>query len=434
MHKKTSIMIILLIFISTIFSGCLDSREIDDEVYAVSLGIDKGVKNLVRVTIQYPNYGNEGGGNKGNTGGISEGSSQGGANIDSIDAPSILEAINMLGMTISRRISLMHTKMVVISEELAREGMGKYASPIARFRETRGSMWMVVSKQRAEEFINSNQVNIGNNITKTTELLFEESRYSNYFPLVQFGQFNKSLISTYRQPYAIYGAVNDFKNFIEVKSVKTPEKHIGEGILPGELPRKGVGKIELAGMAVFDGDKMVGKLDNYESSYFLILLGQFPAGKWTFEDKKAPNKIIVADLRNGRVPKVNVRFEKGIPVIDMKVAVEADIESIQSRIHYEHINRVQELNKLIKEALVEGTNKLINRTQKEFKSDVIGFGRWVAASFPTIQEWEAYNWLSKYPTAKINISYDVNVRRFGSMLESEQIRYSNLSKSGEKTR
>lgn len=430
MLKKFVSIFALIAITCTIFTGCMDSREVDDEIYPVIMGLDKGVDNTTRVTVMYPNY-QSGGGDKKN-GGMPGGSSQGSANIENIDAPSFLEGINMLGMCISRRVSLVHTKLLVISEELARSDLGIYASGLNRFRESRPSMWVVVSKERAEDFINAVQVNVGNNISKAAELLFEESKYSNYFPQVQFKNFYKAFLSTYRQPHAAYAAINDFKSFKEGKDIENPQLKASSGLMPGDIPRKGASKTDFAGMAVFDGSKMVGALDTYETTYFLMMIGEFPAGAVTIEDKDAPGKVIVADMRNGRKPKVKVHFENGIPIIDVNVAMEADIESIWSRIHYEHYKTVPELNKMFEDSLLEGSQKLVEKTQKEFKSDVFGFGRWVVNSFSTIQEWEAYDWLSKYPDAKINIAYKVNIRRFGSMLESEQIKYSKFIKSGDK--
>ena len=422
MFKKASILFVLVLLIGFTLPGCMDSREIDDEVYAVALGIDKGVKNQVRITIQYPNYKSGGASGKGT--GMSGEKSQDGANTDTIDAPSILEGINMLGMSISRRVSLIHTKLLVISSEIAKEGLGRYAAPIVRFRETRGSMWVVVSRDKAEDFISANQVTIGNNISKATELMFEEAKYSNYFPPVQFKDFYKALLSTYRQPYTIYGAINNFKSFSPEESVEKPPLLASKGLLAGDTPRKGLSKIEYAGMAVFDGDKMVGTLDTYETTYFLMMIGKFPSGKVTIEDKNAPGKVIVADMRNGRKPKIKAYFKNGVPIVDVKISMEADIESIQSRIHYEHFSRVEELNKMLEDSLLEGSTKLIKKTQKELKSDVFGFGRWVVNNFSTIQKWETFDWISQYPKAKINIEYDVNIRRFGSMLMSSDIKHS----------
>ena len=42
----------------------------------------------------------------------------------SIDAPSSLSGANMINTALSRKVNFMHTKIFVVSEDLAREGIG----------------------------------------------------------------------------------------------------------------------------------------------------------------------------------------------------------------------------------------------------------------------------------------------------------------------
>ncbi|MDF2989091.1 MAG: germination protein Ger(x)C family, partial [Eubacterium sp.] len=144
MKKKLSLLILCCLIISLTASGCFDAAEVDDEVYALNLGLDKGITNKLRLTIQYPTYKSGGGGggqgqddNKGGMGGSNEAP---GSNTHTIEASTILEALDMYGMAISRRVSLMHAKNLIISEELAKSGIERYLAPLARFRETRRVM------------------------------------------------------------------------------------------------------------------------------------------------------------------------------------------------------------------------------------------------------------------------------------------------------
>lgn len=86
-------------------------------------------------------------------GGKSASNTTSGSNIHTIEASSILEGIDMYGMAISRRVSLMHTKMFVFSEDFAREGVASYLAPITSFMETRRTMHVAVVKGKAEDFI-----------------------------------------------------------------------------------------------------------------------------------------------------------------------------------------------------------------------------------------------------------------------------------------
>ena len=53
MLKKISSIVVMSVFLCSILTGC-EIVEVDDDVYAVVLGLDKGVNNKIIMTIEYP--------------------------------------------------------------------------------------------------------------------------------------------------------------------------------------------------------------------------------------------------------------------------------------------------------------------------------------------------------------------------------------------
>lgn len=425
MIKKASIVILIWILICTTLTSCYDAREVDDEVYALVIGVDKGVSNKVRITMQYPTYksGGDSGGGQGDksSGGMGSSNAAPGSDIQTIEASTILEALDMYGMAISRRISLMHTKMLVFSEDFARGGVGKYLAPIARYRETRRVMNVVVVKGKAEGFLRENQANIGESISKAMELMVQQSDNTSFFPRVTFNDFYRGMLSSFEQPYTIYAGINGFEETAPEKKENNAPLVISQGFLPGGLPRSGSTKREYAGTAVFDGDKMVGFLDSDETRYFLMVTGKFKRGIIDLEDERSPGDAIPLDLRPGRAPVTKGHFENGLPVVDLKLQMEADIGAIQSRINYEKLGLIEELNNQVEKHIKDNIVKVINKVQKEYKSDIFGFGHKFAGYFPTIPEWEKYDWIKHFEEARINVNVDVNIRRTGLMIDSSKI-------------
>jgi len=181
MHKRFAVLILSSILTAFILTGCFDAREIDDEVYAVSIGVDKGKRERLRLTIQYPTY--KGPGGVESSGGSSDQDNkkaQSDSIVHTIEAPTMLEAIDMLSTTISRRVSLIHAKWVIFSEEFAREGIEGYIAGLERFKETRPSMSIVVVRGTAEEFITENQSSIGGSLSKSIELLLSQSKFTGF--------------------------------------------------------------------------------------------------------------------------------------------------------------------------------------------------------------------------------------------------------------
>lgn len=161
--KRLSLLIYVLIMFCITLTGCMtDAKEIDDQVYILAIGADRGKENKIKLTVQFPTYKGGAGGGAMKSGGGGEGGGKeegvvGSTVVESVEAPSLLEGINLLNTFTSRKISLVHLKMVVFSEDFAREGIERYIEPLARFRETRRTMQFVVCRGTAEEFIMQNK-------------------------------------------------------------------------------------------------------------------------------------------------------------------------------------------------------------------------------------------------------------------------------------
>jgi len=425
--KNLSFLMPIILFI-VIFSGCTyDSIEIDDQVYTLVIGIDKGISNKVRVTVQFPTYKGGGGGTMEKKGGEdSENAVSGQVGntiIETVEAPSILEGIDMINSTTTRRISLVHVKSAVFSEELAREGIGNYLETFARYRETRRTMQVIVCRGKAEDYIKESKTNIGESISKAIDLLYGQSSNTGFFPHAPFYKFYSSTLSPYGQAYSIYAGVNSLKNIPEEQMYDSNLLITQPGYIAGNMPKKGGIKIELQGTAIFKGDKMVGYLNGYETRYFLMVINQYKKGIITVEDKMVPGDVIPLDIRLGRDTKVKASIKNGKPVIDVTITVEADLGAIQSKVEYEKHPLIDELNKQLEDVIKKGITDVITKTQNEFNADIFGFGHKISRSFFTIQEFEQYNWLEHYKDAEINVDVIANVRRTGLMFSSENSKF-----------
>jgi len=429
---------LIAMFFSLSLSGCYDSTEIDEEVYALAVGVDKGVSNIIRVTIQYATYKDGGGGQKSGGGGNGESAGGGkeeesgevdGTVVATVEAPSLLEAINMLNLSSNRQISLFHTKMLVFSEDYAREGVMRYVEPLARYRQVRDSMRVVVCQGTAEEFIKKGSDYVGANMSKGMELSFYQSQNTGYFPDVFFHDFYASVLSPYGQSTAIYAGVNDFKQ-LEVPTNRELKLVTDLDMKPGQIPRKGGSKSEFFGTAVFDGDKMVGYLLQNETRFYLIATGKFQWGTFTFKDPQSPNYAFLLEITNSRKPEVEFRFEEGVPVIDLKIGLEAELVSSQSRINYEDLDRIAELETEVEKYFCDGIKRTIDKTQQEWNSDIFFFGKKAAAQFRTIQEMESYNWLQHYHQAEVNVDVDVKIRRSGFLFKAMPIQSTSAGQKG----
>jgi spore germination protein KC len=418
MRKITAILLLIIIMVS--LTSCYDANEIDNVLHVAAIGVDQGISDKWRLTLQFSTTKESGGGGGGESqsGG---GASKGEYTFVTIDAPSFFTGINMLDASLPRRLSFIHAQTIIFSEELAKSGLiGEYIAPISRFREIRRSSHVLVIKGKASEFLEENQPFIGNMLSKNFQIMIGESENTGFFPHVTLEHFYTWLKSSNSQPIATLAAVNDFGAFKKEGEPWGTQFNTGGNYTAGELPRTGENKIELFGTALFDGDTMVGELNGDETRYMLMVRGEFKRGFFTMQDPKKPEVIIPLDVKSAAKPEIKVTFADIKPVIHVKVGLDADILAVQSGINYEKPELKSLLEETFTQSIVEGINKVIEKCQG-LNTDVFLFGDHASRSFLTIDELEDYNWNSRFKDAEITVEVEFAIRRTGTQIDNHTI-------------
>ena len=104
--------IICIVVILIFTNGFNQGQEVDDFAYAIAIGFDTSATNNIKMSFQFAKPVNA----------SDSGSSDPQPSfIHTVDASSISSAINLLDSYMSKRINLSHCKVVVFSEEFAKE-------------------------------------------------------------------------------------------------------------------------------------------------------------------------------------------------------------------------------------------------------------------------------------------------------------------------
>ncbi|MDB4868840.1 MAG: hypothetical protein JWR03_3173 [Cohnella sp.] len=151
-NKSTVLCLILMMAAIVPLTGCWDRREINDVAFILTSAIDMEPNGQFRVTMQVPLAGQLGGpsGGGGGTGGNKT------YYIDSDTGRTIREAIAKVQSRSARRLYSAHRRVIIIGEELARtRGIREIFEAIARFPENRITAYMIVSKGKALDLLNT---------------------------------------------------------------------------------------------------------------------------------------------------------------------------------------------------------------------------------------------------------------------------------------
>lgn len=418
MRKTRACALILLAFMLLTLTGCWGSRETDEVAYVLALGFDKGEKENLVITVMIANpkviagISSDGGGEEGG----------GGALIYSVESYAPLAAIDLLNTTIDRRVSFLHTKAFLFSEELAREGLAKWLNPLNRYRELRGSAQVFVCRGKAKDFIEKNKPPLELSPTKQVELLSMMSKETGLYHNTQFREFYEETKSDFIQPSIPLVAIHE-------GGLESAKPGIGRGgeaplgkYIAGEVPIDGSNQAQVIGSAVFKGDKMVGILNGQETRYYLALRGLFQSGITGIPDPLEPNTPVGLMMYQARRPKYTTAMDpEGNVTINVDIYNEPEIINIMSGNNYENPDNKALLEQTLSEQSQVGFHNLIRRTQEEFQSDIFGFGNQVKRKFWTVQSWKDFQWLKRYPEAQINVVVHNKIRRTGLQLETKPV-------------
>lgn len=442
-----------------ILSGCNNIAEPDEEIFSIVMGYDKSDKETMRITVKVMPE------NKNSAGGSGDGAfsgEEGGKtskipdNIFTVDAPCNLPAAELINTVIPKHLSMLQVKMVVISEELAREDLDILITPIIRFKEIKPSISVVICRGTAEEFISAKTSELVPFLPLATEIIMKRNKGNASYMVRTLGEIYRDFSGNYGDSLVMYGGLADSGtnnieqgNDSEEKSKKSqdkdkksseesenengneneeaksvlkaeePEKKSGEnsiysddpasgyisGYYPGDIPVKTSAMQQIAGMAVLRGTKMVGTLNTHETAMFMIADGSFAGAVLTVRDPYIKNNYVVYYARNRQNNRVKTWIDEGdIAHIEVECFLKGELDIVQNTSRdYRDPEQRECLRQYTQEYLQEETDKLLNKLQKEYRSDALQLGRYMASNFKTIEQWEAFDWKSKYPDAEISI-------------------------------
>ncbi len=399
---RIMVSLLILVLLASLMSGCWDRRELEEQAFILTLGIDKGTSEgsyLWTFQLAVPRQLAGGGGGGGG------GGRQNPSTTVSVEATTLFGALNLLNSFIDRKANLMHAKAVIVSETVARNDPVPLRT-FNRYREVRRNLFVMVAEGKAKDIISAYRPVLEQNPAKFIETLVLNSSFTALVPRTQLQDYLNALESKSVKPTAILvGQTGGLAQPKKLDRVTAP-------FLPGEIPREGGNPVEIIGIAVFKGAKMVGKLTGTENRSMALLNGKFKRGFLSFPDPLAPGKSLALDVRAGSPPVIKVDLQGKRPLVTVHLSLEGDILDIQSSVNYTRLDMLKQLEQFTEKQIATQALEVIKKTQA-MGSDIFGFGDIARHSVKTWAQWEELNWTELYPKAKINLTVDFSIRRIG---------------------
>lgn len=408
MKLKSISLFILIVLSASILSSCADKVELEELGYVAAIGVDEGRSGMVRVTFQITNP-RAGGANAAGGGG---GGNEVWSDIITVDAPGILVARDLVSASVTRRISLAHSKVLIAGEKLAQtEKFFPMVEATLREKEMRRSMTIMISREDASEFIRKNVPVIEKRPQKFYEFMTKRWKDTGFVPPFSIlNRFMQRIEAGGGLFLATYGTTRDYVN---------KEAVTGLEYLPGEIAEQSSNQVEIIGAAVFKGGRMIGRMTG-EEVRFTTLLRPKPEVKsmlFTFPDPLNKEYKVAGRVIKSKDTKVKLDLESDHIKVDVTVPISLDILGINSFEEYpENLQKQKILKDSIGKYMEERSMELIKKCQNEWLGDPFLWETKVRKKFWTTDEVEQYDWAKHFRSAEVSIKYDVKLRSFGKQL------------------
>ena len=163
------------------------------------------------------------------------------------------------------------------------------------------------------------------------------------------------------------------------------------------------------GIAVFKKDKYVGQLSEIDSICHLLITNNVDSFILSIPNKDYPDNLIDLSISPTRNCKISVDTNSDTPSISISIFCDAKILTIGKNYNYSNPDVLENLSEQAQNFLKENIENYLNKTSKELDSDIAGFSKHAIINFLTINDWNNYNWISKYSNSNFTVNANLNI-------------------------
>lgn len=389
MKRKLFAIILCILFLT----GCWDRRELNELGVVGAFGLDKDSETgKIILTTQVIRPGalkkEEGGGEKSPV------------EIITTKGNTVFEAMRNITKEFDRRAFFSHDKVIIIDEQLARDGILPILDFFVRSEEIRRLVWFIVAKDTKAREILGVKHGIENIQATYLDAMIKKSSLNSEVSTPNLLEFMKRVSGN---------NINPIAGVMEI---------VEESNLPAEEKKDKTTKgVKLSGTAVFKKDKLVGYLDNIETRGLNWVTGKVKSGVINVPSPAEKDKLIAIEIKRAS-SSIKPEMKDGIISFNIEVKEEGDLAEQQGTVDVSKLELFEKIEEGQK-AVIENEIKLaVDKVQKEFSSDIFGFGSALNKKYP--EEWDKIkdNWESIFPKVQYAVKVDAKIRRTGLLIKS----------------
>jgi spore germination protein KC len=392
--KRNAFLLAFVVFLLMFVTGCWSRRELNDLAIVGAIGIDKvGGKYEVSVQVTDP----------------SEVSSKrpGSGRLPSVmyhaRGKTVSEAVRRMATVTPRQLYFSHIRMLILGEQLAKEGIRDTLDFMSRYYEFRTDFYVAVSKGTTAREILGSLTPLeklpANKMYKSLEI--SDKTWAPTVP-THLDDLLSDLISEGKHP--VLSTIQIKGDHVQGASKKNLEKIDS----PANL--------QYTGIAVFKKDKLLGWLNEEESKGYSYI-----------KDKVEGTVGIVTCPEGGQISfevirsktETKGRVKDGHPKIDILIRIEQNVLDVECNVDLSKTETIADLDKRANQKIEKFIKHTIEKVQNKYKVDIFGFGEAIHRANPKAWEKMKEDW-DQYFTddLQVSVKVDIKTRRLGTVSNS----------------
>ncbi|MDF2723571.1 MAG: Ger(x)C family germination protein [Paenibacillus sp.] len=393
MKARKVICAMLAVLLLAFATGCWNRRELNDLAITIGLGIDKLDANQYRISAQVVEPGEAA---------EKKGSGRSPVILYSETGSTVMEALRKATMNSPRKLYMAHLRILIIGEALAREGIADVLDFMVRDHGVRTDFYIAIAKGRkAEEMLK-----VMTPLEKLPAVKINKTMESSekvWAPslAVTMDMLISDIISDGKQPVL---ATIELKGDPQAGNQRSSLEQI-------DVPAS----IVTSSLAAFKGSKLVGWLNQDESKGHNYILNKITNTVGFISCPKG-GKIALEVIRANS--KLKARMEDGEPIVDIELRIKQNVGEVLCNIDLTKMETLDDLNERSSQKLKSFIEAAVDKAQKQFESDIFGFGEAVHRADPKAWKQLKQNWDQHFTTMQVNVKVDVQTILLGTVTDS----------------
>ena len=288
---------------------------------------------------------------------------------------------------------------------------------------------LIVSTCSASDYLENVKPNLEKITTNYYETFSITNKFTGYFSDITVGEFFNTFSENNCDGTAILGGLNQTarKKQQEESNDSSSSEEISspsiisekddtvitnpENLTAGSSSIQGKRGTENIGIAVFNDDKLCGKLTATETICHLLVNNDVDSFVISIDNPCSDNEKdkIELNIVPNKKSKISVNIEDGIPNIYTDINVQASILTLEKNMEYENTDTLNKFSAKAEEYLQNQLTDYFNKISKDYNTDIDCFSYKALSHFPTQKDWKDYNWKENFKNSRFHTNVKINV-------------------------